>query len=616
MNYGLDSFVLDPPLSQFVSLLLLISMDAIGISFVKIIGININANNWLRWQAPVIGTSILSVLLYPMALMGIAGLNNFRLIALGLIVVSIIHIVNNLRLCDWKYKQVLSLHQIIFWCLLVGYLFLALLPITNADSLNYHVGVALHVLNTGAMPVIPEWFHSRLAGSGEVLNALGFSIGAEQFGSLLQFSGLLAIAGILLYFSRNTNRDHDNWGYFIAITGLSSPVLIFLVSSVKPQILPIALTTCALALFGFTFISEKSDRAFSKKIYLLICLLVMVASQMKFNYLLGGGAVGLVTLWEMRKQDSLRFAFIAGLLTFSTIMLPSIVWKINNFNSGYLESLLYPFPLVFPGTASFLVVLKEYADSTILFPISLLIPNKAGNFTTIIGMGVLLLFYLNPKENKQASYVFGISVFVFIFAMVYGSRTSRSYLEPYFWILMILTPKHYYIHHYKTRMLIRTGVLMQCFMIGMVFIYSIFSMGPGLVSASGRSDVMTKYANGYEVMKWVDNIAPKDAVLLTSHRAMGLSPRNAISSDWAGYVENDNETNYYLNILKKRRITHILFQGNDYQQTIIYRLFIKCVVDVIGPGKAHTATRNPFNQGQPYELWLVEVNLKKKSCQL
>jgi hypothetical protein len=618
MNFGLDSFVLSPPLSQFVSVLLLISMDAIGILFVKLIGIELSVNNWLRWQAPVIGASVISVLLFPLALGGVAVIDNFKLIALSLVIISIVHLVNNLRKWNWGIKQDISLLKFIFWCLLLGYFFLALLPITNADSLDYHVGVALHILNTGGMPVLPEWFHSRLSGSGEVLNALGFSIGAEQFGSLLQFSGLFAIAGILLHFRDNTNLNHNDWGYYIAIAGLSSPVLIFLVSSVKPQMLPIALTTCALALFVFTFISKAHFNAtFTKRVYLLISILVMVASQMKFSYMLGGGVVGLITLWEMKKINNFSYAVLTGFFSFSVIMLPTMLWKIYNYDAGYLESIIYPFPLGLPGAASFLAALREYADSTIMFPISLIVPNSVGNFTTIIGMGVLLLFLLNPKENKQTAYVFGISLFVFVIAFLYGPPTSRSYLESYFWILMILQPKQSHIIHKYFSILIRKGILIQCIFVVIVFIYSILTMGVGLLSTSRRSRVMTKHANGYEAMKWVNIVAPKDAVLLTSHRAMGIFQRKTISLDWLKYVENDSDINYYMQILKQKNITHILIQvqqGSDYKQSLIYRLFESCVVDIIGPGKAHIATRNPFNQGVPYKLWMVEIDLKKQMC--
>ena len=40
------------------------------------------------------------------------------------------------------------------------------------------------------------------SGAGEVLIALGFSVGSEQFGSLIQFSSIITIAGIIINFAK------------------------------------------------------------------------------------------------------------------------------------------------------------------------------------------------------------------------------------------------------------------------------------------------------------------------------------------------------------------------------------------------------------------------------
>jgi hypothetical protein len=169
--------------------------------------------------------------------------------------------------------------------LLVGGLgLLALAPITDADSLAYHVSVAIGMLNTGAFPSAPEWFQGRLAGAGEVLIGLGLSIGAEQFGSLLQFLGLVGIIGIL----RHGGWSDQNRQIPVLLVLLSCPVLIPHVTSPKPFLLPIAMTTTALFL-AITFLHRgdqlaKSDRRV--EIYLLVCLLVMTASTNKLNFLL------------------------------------------------------------------------------------------------------------------------------------------------------------------------------------------------------------------------------------------------------------------------------------------------------------------------------------------
>ena len=75
----------------------------------------------------------------------------------------------------------------------VGLLLSALGPPTDADSLDYHLGVPLDILrHHGAYPRL-DWFHTRLVGLGESLNMLGLAGGTDVLGAVLQFAGLGAI---------------------------------------------------------------------------------------------------------------------------------------------------------------------------------------------------------------------------------------------------------------------------------------------------------------------------------------------------------------------------------------------------------------------------------------
>jgi len=513
------------------------------------------------------------------------------------------------------YKTVLIL-------LLSGYFVLALLPITNADSLDYHVGVALSILNNGVMPVTPEWFHSRLAGSGEVLNALGFSVGAEQFGSLLQYSGLLAIVGIIVYLPQTLFKDFkiNEWPIFVSISAISSPVLIFLISSVKPQMLPIAMTTSALTFVIYTYFIKNNKSSYDDLKYFTIgCLLVMTASQMKFSYLLGGGVVGVSALWLMWSRDRLKIAMAIGMLSFIVIMLPRVLWQSYNFDASYLIALITPFPGEHLGIANFEEGLRSYRDSQLLFPFSLMFPDRIGNFTTIIGAGMLLLFYLNLKNSSVVKFIFALSIVVFVLALLLGPPTSRSYLEPFFWLMIAISLHHREPFNNKIFILIKSSVFIQLVFVGFAFLYSIVMFGSGIVSASSRVDIMSKHANGYKLMQWVDSVLPKNAVLLSSHRSKGLAPRKVVSLDWLEHVEQNDEgagVKYYMNLIKNKGVSHILFQGKQYRYSFLFHLFEKCTTDIIGPGIAQTATRNPFNQGVEYDVWMVGINYNKKLCNL
>jgi hypothetical protein len=58
----------------------------------------------------------------------------------------------------------------------VGLFLLSIAPITNADSLGYHMTVGKIINEIGTFPKDFTHFHQRLSGSGETLIAIGLAV--------------------------------------------------------------------------------------------------------------------------------------------------------------------------------------------------------------------------------------------------------------------------------------------------------------------------------------------------------------------------------------------------------------------------------------------------------
>ena len=67
------------------------------------------------------------------------------------------------------------------------------------------------------------------AGYGEILISLGLANGAEQYGSLIQFAGLLVIFGMVKKQIDKNKKLINNYSLLFAL--LSSLILIFLIST-------------------------------------------------------------------------------------------------------------------------------------------------------------------------------------------------------------------------------------------------------------------------------------------------------------------------------------------------------------------------------------------------
>ncbi|NBO66723.1 MAG: DUF1420 domain-containing protein, partial [Acidobacteria bacterium] len=409
-------------------------------------------NQSALWQyvAPIVGAGFLMAACYPLALLGVFPREIARWAALTLVLLGIwqgLIWLSRFRrsnflparwtLIGWGRRSVRGSSLVM--ALLVGGLgLLALAPITDADSLAYHVSVALRVLNTGAFPSNPEWFQGRLAGAGEVLIVLGLSIGAEQFGSLLQFLGLVGIIGVV----RHGGWTDQNQQMLALLALLSCPVLIPHVASPKPFLLPIAMTTTALYLTT-TFLNRGDQPAKGDlhiKIYILVCLLVTTASTNKLNFLLSGGLVGLMAFGIMWRQGLGWAASGWGLAAFGLIMLPPALWKNAHYGGALWEAIATPVPGEWPGSQAFHAYLLGYRDSSWPFPVSLMVPEGLGTLTTVLGLASLV-FILIPcaiRGTGPSRMFASMALVLALVASFLGQKTSRFYLEPLTWVLLAL----------------------------------------------------------------------------------------------------------------------------------------------------------------------------------
>jgi len=616
--YGLDSFVIAPPISILISLLLLLGCDKLGIQFFSSTLFQFNDDpRRVLWIRSSVGLMLLAILLYPLALLNLADLLLLRVVALLLACVGGIHAISLVRqrvptqlaigLTSFFFKS--PLHKLLV--LLAGsYCIYALTPITNADSLDYHVGVALHILNTGGLPFTPEWLTSRLAGSGEIINALGLAVGAEHFGGLLQIAALAGILGIVVSsHSLLKNRANDHWNILLAVLMLSPPVLLFLVDSVKPQLLPIALTTFAITLVVH-MANTKLEASTRLKCFSLVCIMVMTAAQQKFSYLLGGGIVGLMAMGIMVRHKQTVRATGLGLFWFMIILLPPALWKSFNYKAHILESLFTPLPGNWYATVAFENMLRNYQENILPFPVSLLIPSGFGNISTILGVGVFFFLFLNVRNKRNVQLLIVAALIVVFMSWLLGPPTSRSYLEPYYWVLMALSMQgapHFFSRHMRV---VSALPFFQGVSIVMMCWFGIATSVPALVSMEGRAQVMSVKAYGYAMVTWMDSVLPEYAVVLDTYRSMGIIPRKAVSLIWSRHAAIDDPRALpYVERVREEGVTHMLIVDASLQDSLIYQFFSRCVNGVpSGPFAGTVATRNPFNRGAPYQAWLVPLD--------
>lgn len=614
--YNLEDYILPNGLSLVVSLMMVSGASYLGSYFIKLSGLPLNELKWLKFQEPIFGLALISSLIYPLALFSFLTYEILIGISLIILITGVIYSAKILTKIYNKHyisKDVLTPNKFLVSTVILLYLSYFLFsigPTTNADSIDYHIGVAISIINNGSMPISPEWFHSRLAGSGEVLNALGLIIGAEQFGSLMQFFGLVGIGSIIYFSNENSNSlNNKGWKLTLLLALLCSPIFIFLTGSAKPQLLPLSMTSLAMIL-----LVNSSSHNYCKKTKLinfgLICLFVMSSVQLKFVYLLGGGLIGITAYLLMIKEKYFLQSTLIGTLLFVLIMFPAMLWKINFYDSSLIESVLSAFPGNLPGYVNFDNMHRNYSDGPLPFPLYLLIPQSFGKLTMIIGLGIFLCLFIKKPDKLNLKIIFLLSFIVLIIMAIFGPNTSRHFLEPFVWMLIGLSiqgPAKININKIK---FLNFSMLIQSIGVLVMLWYGIFTNIPGTFSKSYRENILINNANGYEVMKWANKNLKGESVILVPNRSMSFSKNKLLSMDWMEYTELDNKSPLlYLNKIKSNKATHILIFENNYEESKTYNLFKECITsNALGPKKNYLATRNPYNRKRNKDAWILEFN--------
>lgn len=584
------------------SLILFAGLYQIGSLIFKIDTINkiISQISNIKYQKIFISTNFILLIFYPIILYS----NKINLIP----ILSIVIFTFGLFKITFKLKKKFKFQKIIFnknntdkylvFFVIISLLFLSLSPNTHGDSLGYHFVVAKKLLSTGNYPTDITHFHSLLAGSGEIIIAIGLFFGSEQFGNLIQFSGLISIFGIF-------KKIRVKQNYFFLLLVLTSPVIIFLSSTAKPQLFHVCSSAVIFTLYFFE--NTKSLKLREKNWKILISILILIVSvTAKFNFLLSSCLIGLVILYDSIKSKNFLYFFLSLILGFLIFYFPIIFWKFNNYGGNIFQYLYSPLPLNIIGLEEFQQYLVRYGGENNL--VEIFFTTKLGQYTNSVGIAFIYLFLINFKNNKAQFAVF-ITLLHILLNYIYGQFVGRSFLEPLFWILLICA-KYGVIYKFKVlELLCRVQALI---VISGIF-FGIYSLFPGSLTSNLKDKVLSQNANGYGLFKWANTKLKKDDVVFSLHRSISLGNSKYISMDFVPFVDFKNvESKIFVEAIYKKKPTYLLTFGYSSEQPILNE-FKNCVAKLIYYQKnvGKFEARNPFNRGTNYHGFIFEFKNKE-----
>ncbi len=473
----------------------------------------------------------------------------------------------------------------IFVILLIFLMFIvSIAPPTMADALDYHYGFPLFLLNFNEIPNPYLWLGGNLSGNGEYLNAIAIFLGTDNFATILQVLVLI----LFILFLKDKIIDKNKL-LFLIIFILASPTIIQLISGPKFLLFPQVLTATALLL-----ILEKDKIKIND--YIFICILLLGATQFKLSFLLSISVIGLFLFLKAIKDNQGKVIFYSIFL-FIIFFSPTFLWNyihLIEFESHNLFSTI-------PG--EFIETLHSYNENyNYFYPLNLLIPNSIGSISSILGFQFFLIFFLY-RNKKELNLVILIIITTILLYYFLGQNGARFYFEFILWLAVgIYFLKDETINYKFFSKVIFIQSLVVFFM---TLYYSIASF-PSAFSNEYRDKFMNKTTFEYRAAKWVNDVLPKDAKVITQLRTVSLLNNEFVHADFLS-VNNisDNKLLKYLNLIKDKKINYIILRGIPEQLNPI-RI---CIGEpyAISP-KFLSSTRNPLNQNQKYEVTIYYFN--------
>jgi len=425
---------------------------------------------------------------------------------------------------------------LIFLCI---YFIISLLPITDADSLNYHYGFASILLRYKNLDFLNDVeiidFNFFFVGFGEIINFIGLVLCLDNFGSQINFTAIILIYYFILQYYKNKNNS------YIFLSIIASPLLMSMISSQKTYLLPVTL-------LSILFLKIYKRQVSKNEIFLLLIIIFFTVGS-KINLIPFAFLCGLILMYFCHKKKYLNYFFKYLLISFIIILSPYL-YK----NIFFHHDLLPPFLLEITNnnsikTSEFLKWIRSYdvklsLYNFVMLPLIMIIPH-------IVDNGRVMFSY------TQISKIYGIQFYNFLFV----KKLDKYYLLLIFSIFTIVL----LTMNISTRWFLLLFLLIQfsslefeqtknSFFSFMVFIQSIFvaliliffiSFSFNNFAEGGKESFYSNLSFGYSFAQKINKLRNK----------YGLKEKE--------YILHRHRSHFWTN-----NHDYIINYGNDYNQLV------------------------------------------------
>lgn len=603
-QFDIEQLIWAPPLPVIFGILLLSGLICVGRKAVLLIFPG--ADQLSRLSAPFYGAMIAGAIVQLLACAGWATLDVVRLLATILAAAGAAGLVwvfaRGGGFIGWQGKFRLPSHR---WTLVAGLsaavllfeLLLSVAPITDADSLNYHLGSGVLMLRTGSIGMLPDWFSSHLSGLGEMVSAIGLAFGTDSFGSLLQFCGL---AVIVLTIAKTAKAAPS--GLLSASAVLAMPLCVPLVASAKPQLFPAAGLAVAAAILS------RMPQQFELRPALLVCGLLIFAVANKYSFAIPVFVLGCWLAIRCRSPRHIGALAAASTVMGATLLVPLLVFRWSHFGDPVSPMLADFVRNPIPGAHFWLSTVKS-AGNGLPQGLNLFVPADLGGITAVFLYSPLILVAAVARGGTSNGLIWA-AICCFGLDLGFTQQAARFFLDPVLWLAVAVAQQ---TARPAWSPVWAAAIVPQLALTASVAAFGVWNLTPGAFSENLRDRTLTNSSYHYAAMRWLDGVLPRNAVLLLMSNQIALSPRMTMASDGvaANFRDPKSAFVYYKALAISRGITHaVVFRDRGYDPGAPAGALTPCLDRLMsGPRQFTRSTRNPFNRSSyTVEVWAMNFH--------
>jgi hypothetical protein len=268
-----------------------------------------------------------------------------------------------------------------------------------------------------------------------------------------------------------------------------------------------------------------------------------------------------------------------------------------------------------PVVLRFATHIKSYSEYTLFpFPLGMLFPGSLGALSTVLGLGPLLLFVgLKEVRVHLVTKILLICVAVdAAFILAFSQLQARFFFEPYLWIVAAGTASPWT----PVKKLLSRLMVVQLAAVALMAIFGAATLFPGSLTSAWRDRVMSQAAYGYAETRWLNQVLPPEAVVLSSIKSSALMPRPFLSSNVFDFYNLDQPAELArFKALAIAAKVNTLVANVRTLPVIPSSLLPGLGEPLAGPEDFSRAVRNPWNRGETHQVRAYRFNPEMLSPQ-